>query len=289
MTADKTMTTTDDLSIPFSDVALSRRLERAEGQGCADYVESRAKLYPESDACWIEVAGAYAMYDGLRSPLTQTFGLGVFEPVGHSELDRIEEFYRERGAPVFHEVSPLADPALLALFAERGYHPIELTSVLFRPIRPGINFTKSSNDTMRVRLSREDEHELWARTATKGWSEFTEVADQIFDLSMVGAKRPGAASFFAELDGKPIATGALSMTGGVAVLAGASTIPEARNNGAQLALLDARLRYAAEQGCDLAMMGALPGSASQRNAERQGFRIAYTRIKWRLGASKPAT
>jgi hypothetical protein len=27
-------------------------------------------------------------------------------------------------------------------------------------------------------------------------------------------------------------------------------------------------------------MGALPGSGSQRNAERNGFRIAYTRIKW---------
>lgn len=26
--------------------------------------------------------------------------------------------------------------------------------------------------------------------------------------------------------------------------------------------------------------GCLPGSASQRNAERQQFRIAYTRIKW---------
>ena len=30
------------------------------------------------------------------------------------------------------------------------------------------------------------------------------------------------------------------------------------------------------------MMGAPPGSGSQRNAERHGFRIAYTRIKWRL-------
>jgi len=42
------------------------------------------------------------------------------------------------------------------------------------------------------------------------------------------------------------------------------------------------LRYAAEKGCDIAMMCALPGSASQRNAERQGFRVAYTRIKWGL-------
>ena len=42
------------------------------------------------------------------------------------------------------------------------------------------------------------------------------------------------------------------------------------------------LAYAADQGCDLAMMCALPGSGSQRNAERHGFRIAYTRIKWQL-------
>jgi hypothetical protein len=30
------------------------------------------------------------------------------------------------------------------------------------------------------------------------------------------------------------------------------------------------------------MMGEQPGSASQRNAERHGFRIACTRIKWSL-------
>jgi len=67
---------------------------------------------------------------------------------------------------------------------------------------------------------------------------------------------------------------------GVALLAGASTIPAGRKQGAQLALLDERLRYAAQHDCDIAMMCALPGSASQRNAERHGFRIAYTRIKW---------
>ena len=39
--------------------------------------------------------------------------------------------------------------------------------------------------------------------------------------------------------------------------------------------------YAASHGCDLALMGAQPGSGSQRNAERHGFRIAYTRVKWK--------
>ena len=104
----------------------------------------------------------------------------------------------------------------------------------------------------------------------------------ITELAKVVASRPSGLSFIAELDGLPVATGALSICDGVALMAGASTVPESRNNGAQLALLDARLNSAAERGCDLAMICALPGSASQRNAERHGFRIAYTRIKWQL-------
>jgi hypothetical protein len=42
------------------------------------------------------------------------------------------------------------------------------------------------------------------------------------------------------------------------------------------------MSYAFEQGCELAMMVTEAGSQSQRNAERKGFRIAYTRTKWRL-------
>jgi hypothetical protein len=78
----------------------------------------------------------------------------------------------------------------------------------------------------------------------------------------------------------------MSISEGVALMAGAATIPGARNQGAQRALLDCRLKCAAEQGCDIAMICAAPGSASQRNAEREGFRIAYTRIKWRLPQSQ---
>jgi hypothetical protein len=95
-----------------------------------------------------------------------------------------------------------------------------------------------------------------------------------------------ATCFYAERDGKPIATAALFMHEGTALLAGASTVPEGRRQGAQNALLDARLRHAASLGCDLAMMVAAPGSSSQRNAERQGFRIAYTRTKWQRDAER---
>ena len=268
------------IAFPFSDRALSRRLERAEAEANARFVEARARAAPESGAQWISVAGAYAMFDGVSSPCTQTFGLGLFDPITSVELGKLEAFFRERGAPVFHEVSPLCGLELLPLLAERGYQPIELTSVMYRPIAAG-SISSEAAGSVTTRIAREGEHELWAATAARGWSTETAAqGDFMRDLGRVQAQRKGGAAFFAELDGRPIAAGALSLHEGVALLAGASTVPEGRRRGAQLALLDARLRHAREQGCDIAMMGALPGSGSQRNAERHGFRIAYTRIKW---------
>ncbi len=267
---------------PFSDIELARRLERTEARANAEFVEARAKVFPESGAEWIEVAGAYAMFDGAVSPCTQTFGLGVFEPVTATVLDEIETFFKRHGAPVYHEISPLADASLLTLLCERGYHPIELSSVMYQPIGRDFQPPTSRNEQLQVRLIKGDEHELWAQTAVKGWAELNEFADSMVSLMQVSAARASGLSFLAELNGQAIATGGLFIHDGVALMAGASTIPEGRKQGAQLALFESRLRYAVEQGCDLAMIGALPGSASQRNAERQGFRIAYTRIKWAL-------
>lgn len=269
----------------FSDLSLSRRLESTEAKANASFVEARARAFPESNAEWLEVCGVYAMFDGVDSPLTQTFGLGLFDPVSPKDLDRIEGFFQDRGAPVFHEVSPLADPAIVSLLTERGYRPVEFTTILFRQIQPGVSFAELRNDSIRVRLIGKDEIELWAQTASRGWSEYPELAEFMLMFGKVVAMRDDGFSFIAELEGKPIATGAMSIYDRVAQLAGASTIPEGRKQGAQLALLDSRLRYAAEHGCDIATMGALPGSASQRNAERQGFRIAYTRTKWQLANS----
>jgi GNAT superfamily N-acetyltransferase len=267
---------------PLADLNLAQRLEKAEALSNVDFVEARMKVFPDSGAQWLSVAGSYAMFDGVSSPLTQTFGLGLFQPVNAAEMDVIEEFFLERGAEVFHEVSPLADPSLLALLNERGYQPIEFTSVMYRPIQGGIEPMNSANDKILVRLINDDEQELWTQTSAQGWSEFGELADFLKEIGRVTARQERAHSFLAALDGKAIATGVLIVSEGIALLAGASTIPEGRKQGAQLALLEHRLRYAREHGCDIAMIGAQPGSASQRNAERHGFRIAYTRIKWQL-------
>jgi hypothetical protein len=229
----------------------------------------------------MDVAGTYAMFDGVGSPLTQTFGLGLFGDAGDDELARMEEFFESRGAEVCHEVSPMADPSLLERLAARGYHPVELSSVLFRPTAGGV--ASAGESAVTVRRTGADEADLWASVAAEGWSsESAELGDFMLNLGQITARSEGSSCFVAELEGRPVAAGGLSLGDGVALLAGASTIPSARRHGAQLALLAARLRFAEEQGYALAMMAAAPGSVSQRNAERQGFRIAYTRIKWQL-------
>jgi GNAT superfamily N-acetyltransferase len=270
---------------PFADLELSRTLERAEGENCRSFVEARARIDPARGAGWTDLGGALAMFDGVGSPITQTFALGLFSPVTANDLETLEHFFASRGAETHHEVSPLAGFALFAMLADRGYRPIELTSVLFRPLAD-VALDAPLNPRIRVRTVAADEANLFATIAARGWSELPEVVPFLLDLSQVIAQRSGGVSFVAEIDGMPIAAGALGIANGVALLAGASTVPEGRRQGAQLALLETRLRYAREAGCALAMMGAAPGSGSQRNAERHGFRVAYTRVKWGLTAAR---
>jgi hypothetical protein len=65
---------------------------------------------------------------------------------------------------------------------------------------------------------------------------------------------------------------------GVAELGGASTLLAHRHQGAQSALIQHRLAEAHALGCDLAVVLTTPGSVSQRNMQRRGFQLAYTRM-----------
>jgi hypothetical protein len=265
----------------FTNKTLSQKLERTEALTNADFVEARAKLFPLSKAEWIEVAGTYAMFDGVESPLTQTFGLGIFEEITDAELDKIETFFKKHNAPVFHEVSPMADASLLGLLNERGYQPCELTNVMFRSLDENIALPKNPN--ILTRIIGKDEIDIFAETAAKGWSsDMPEFAEFMRELATVGANSKSAFSFITEIDSVATATGTLFIFEDVAQFGGASTIPEFRNQGCQNALLAERLNFAKSKGCTIAMMGAMPGSQSQINAEKNGFRIAYTRIKWML-------
>ena len=276
------------MEFPFVDLALARRLEGVEAQSNVDFVEARAQVEPSVGAAWTSVGGAHAMFDGVDSPLTQSFGLGLVEKPTAAGMAQLERFFEERGAPVFHEVSPLADPAALELLNARDYEPFEYTSVMFQPIEAAMDRLSPARSDILVRRAGAAEIDTWAETSARGWAEEApELGDFLRSLGRITARRASGHSFLAFIDRHPIATGGLTIHDGVALFAGASTVAEARRRGAQAALLEARVRFAAESRCTLLMMCALPGSASQRNAERGGFRIAYTRTKWRRRRKRP--
>ncbi|MGD9590149.1 MAG: hypothetical protein AB7Q37_12580 [Pyrinomonadaceae bacterium] len=267
----------------LADIELSRKLERTEARANADFVETRARLAPSHGAEWIEVGGAYAMFDGVESPLTQTFGLGVFEDVTDTQLDELESFFKKRGAPVFHEVSPMADQSILGLLAERGYRPIELTSVMCRELDPDLPLEPRTDSRVTARVIDQGEVELWARTSAEAWkTEHPGLGEFMLNFGTVSAQCAGAYPYIGHLDGTAVSTGMLFVYDDICILAGASTVPSGRRQGAQNTLLRARLNCAVQQGCRIAMMCAQPGSQSQKNAQRNGFDIAYTRIKWQL-------
>jgi len=266
--------------MPFSDLALARRLERAEGFACVQFAEARRRLFPQTGADWIEHAGTYAVFDGRESPLTQTFGLGIYAEASPQALEVMERFFFDRGAPVFHEVSPFAGVPTLQTLCSRGYQPVEISSVLYRPVdQPPAHPRRG----ISVRVMGPGEAQLWADIAARGWAaDYPELRDFLAELGTVSSAREHTTCFLAELDGRPGAAAGLSFHETVALFGGSATVPELRRRGLHSALLEARMRYAFERRCDLAMMAAQPGSESARNAQREGFSIAYTRIKWKL-------
>jgi len=76
---------------------------------------------------------------------------------------------------------------------------------------------------------------------------------------------------------EPVGGGALAVHEGVAAFYGASTLPLFRRRGVQKSIISALLQNAVEAGCDIAYTLTSPGSSSQRNVERQFFRVVYTR------------
>ena len=76
----------------FADHAPAQRMEAAEGDACAQFARARKRLFSHCDSATMKCAGADVVFDGIDAPTTQTFGIGMFQPLTSSDLDQIEHF-----------------------------------------------------------------------------------------------------------------------------------------------------------------------------------------------------
>jgi GNAT superfamily N-acetyltransferase len=252
---------------------------------------AQARLNPDSGASSIPIGGGYAVFMGVGSPLSQVQGVGLFGPVDDAELARREDFYRERGSPVLMELASLADASLLGLLGRRGYRAYEQTHLLVRPIggREPSAIGGSANDRkeearateVQVAPVRPGEVVTWADAVLRCFfPDPAELPGSLREGAIAMASIPAVSCWLARVDGRIAGGGALVFHEGLALICGDGTLPEFRSQGVQTALLRARLDRAHRSGCDLAVICTQPGSSSQRNAERQGFRSSMHGRSW---------
>jgi GNAT superfamily N-acetyltransferase len=246
----------------------ARRLEAAEA------ANARGCMGTHPEAAVLEIAGGIAVFTTADSPLTHAVGIGLDGPVSAAELDRLEDFYRSRGARPAIDLCPLADQGLLPQLASRGYRLTDFNNVLARRVT-GVEMTL----TPRVRRTCPNEVDLWSHTVGCGFFEVADLTTEEMEVGRAICAMPGAQTYLASSEtGAPAGGGALAIHGGLATLFADSTLPGFRRQGIQRELIAARLNEALVESCDLAMASTQPGSVSQRNYERAGFQVVYTKV-----------
>jgi GNAT superfamily N-acetyltransferase len=262
----------------FADLDLARRLEELETWVAAEYGRARLALWPEKDASVVEVAGGVACFLGEGSPLNEARGMGMTGPVTADDLDAMERVFFDRGASVKVNVCPMADASLLEGLAARGYRAVGFEDVLYRELEGSATFPSPPEEILVGSPSSPGEQEAYGEVMARGFSAPDEPSPEMSEIFEMSRRVEGLTGLLARVGGVPAGSASLLIRDGLAMLCGAATLPEFRNRGVQTALAHARLAKASEAGCGIVQFGALPGSTSHRNAERLGFRVAYTKV-----------
>ncbi len=228
---------------------------------------------PLSGATSFPAAGGRALFFGAGSPLSQALSLGLRGPVARAGLDELEAFFSARSAPVVISLCPYADPSLMAVLARRSYRITHFENTLARELRAEDWVTMPSG----VRPATPLDAVHWSKMVTEGFSDTGESDPATAELFQCLFAAGGATPYYAYSEGEPGGGGVVGIWGGAAMLYGDSTLTRFRGRGLQSALIRARLRKALDAGCGWAFACTMPGSISQRNYERAGFQVAYTK------------
>jgi ribosomal protein S18 acetylase RimI-like enzyme len=266
----------------FVDKALARRLESAEEMPQVLYAESYKQSRPEIGAEWREIAGGHMIFVGIGSPIGRATGLGLDREVTESDLNRIEEFYRSHGAPSQVDVCPYTDLKFLEMLKSRGYYFSEFNNVLVRKLdaqSEPVEEPQPLPSGVKIRRGQPGEAQLLSGILKSCFFPNGDSPEGMDEMLTPMFQFPGAVVFAGAANGKLVAaaSGLMIPEHKVVALAGAGTLPEFRGQGLQTALLRHRMQAAAEAGCELAVIVTLGGTTSQRNAERLGFTVAYTK------------
>lgn len=220
-----------------------------------------------------EAMGGWALNFGAGSPLSQVLGAGMGGAVSEGELEELERRFGRAGVAVTISLCPYAHASLPELLGRRGYRISHFEHTWLREMaeRPGVPET-----AFEVRPLEAHEVDGAADAVCEAFFPGGSVQPELRALFPRLWSAEGGQVYVAA-DGEGIAGCGLALVSEGALLAGDGTRERARGRGMQSALIAARLRHAYDRGCRWATSSTAPGTASERNYERAGFRVAYTK------------
>jgi hypothetical protein len=113
----------------------------------------------------------------------------------------------------------------------------------------------------------------------QGFFELPELTNEEMDVGRSIFSMRGSLCYLVSAEEAETAGGAaMTIHSGLAILFADSVVARYRRRGLHQELIVARLADARARGCDLATASTAPGSTSQRNFERMGFQVVYTKV-----------
>lgn len=258
----------------FLNRELAQQIESDLLMGNQQVIEAWQTFDAESPIQIMKIDDAQVVYGGPACPINEAVGLGMTSEVNVETLEKVERFYATNNHPSVIRVCPLAHASLVDILRDRNY---SLSAFSYRWILD-LSAWKSPYKEVdaRIRMANASEEMTWARTVSAGFSDEDDPpSDDDLHLERAFFRMSGGVPVLGVERDEPAAAGMLAMNGYMAALFTTSTRPSFRERGLQSALLDWRLRHARQHGMRLATIETDPGSPSQRNVERMGFRLAY--------------
>lgn len=219
----------------------------------------------------LRVAGGVAAFCGAGDVLTQTLGVGL-EPMTSEDWRQLDRLYRGRTEVFEYKLSPLAHPETRQLVAKAAVDVPEFETILVH----SLNSILDVESEWAIDRLRPDEVGAYVRRSMHWF--FGDSPPPGFEKTIGASISAGGRTTYVVRDGGEIVAGAgLSIGNDFGWLNGGAVDPRYRGRGIHRALIAHRLSKCREQGLSAAAQGALPGSISQVNAQRQGFQIAFSR------------
>ncbi|KAJ5971516.1 uncharacterized protein N7479_001434 [Penicillium vulpinum] len=279
----------------FNKLDTIRQIEEAHILHLSRQVEVGKTLFPDEKISLHSVAGggvAALTTPDLGQQLNRTLGLGMKGQVTEDDLSDIEDLHARANLTPSILLCPYADQSVLEALATRGYVVDGFLNIYARSLQgihvdfdPNVDlpaeFPFGSNMLVCRAPANDTAVGTFVRASVAGFKGDGRSDEVLRSLAETATLRTDTNLYFGKIDGRVAGCGAMALMetkyGRVAHLYIDSTTPHFRGRGVQQALIRARLIDAKRLGYDFATIHAKPGIGTGRNAEKEGFGLAFTK------------